>query len=232
VTAGTSDVAVRNRDQGGDDSSEGTRSQYRVSEIADTTQTKSSVETDEPVRQHDSRARSDHSPIATRVIGEDRTVLSQNGVMTEWTGINGNSEEVTCEDQLTVPFCGTDACIHTQLIEEETEWITAKTAVQLPTEETKPVHLVAEQITNEAGVAVAVAESFKDISSLVGARNSPPSITRTSPSDEATFREALGVLLGRATANGVQTSNRSWKCESERTGDRWDVEIAKRYGSE
>ena len=174
----------------------------------------------------------DYSPIATRVIDAERTVLSQNGVMTEWSGINANRETAVCDEQLTVPFCETDACILEQLKHTDTEWIQARSTVEFPTGESKIVHLIAEELSNDAGEIVAIAESFKDISSLVDSRSGEQWIGIPQPTDDASFREALSRLLERASSNDVAIHDRSWKCESAETGERWDVEIATLVGSE
>lgn len=207
-------------------------SQYRTVRTRRARKRITPVNTALPDRSPTGGAGSGTEPIATRVIDENGTVVSQNGVMTEWTGTNANREDVACNKQLSVPFCGTEDCIYEQLVSEDAEWIEAETEVELSSGESKPVHLVAEEITNDAGKFVGIAESFKDISSLVEASEENPWTGSPKPTDEASFREALCQLFAEASSNNVPVSNRSWKCESEETDQKWDVEIAKLVGTE
>lgn len=46
------------------------------------------------------------------------------------------------------------------------------------------------------------------------------------PTDRESFRRALVHLLTRATANGVEVSDTSWKCIGTEPGQAWDVQVS------
>jgi len=47
------------------------------------------------------------------------------------------------------------------------------------------------------------------------------------PTDPERFRTALVQLLVQAREHGVEVTDTSWKCEPERDGLAWDVEISR-----
>ncbi len=175
----------------------------------------------------------DLSPM--RVVDTDFTVRRQNTDMKRLTGVDLDSQEVKCHEQLSSPNCHTDACPLTQLQDElaktelrggDGEVIVREITGELPTGETKPFSMVVEPVTDESGAVTKLIQSFKDMSELKSAQELPPRITVPEPTDATTFRRAFTELLNRAAENGVSFSDRSWVSSNVDSGRQWDVVIA------
>ncbi|MEF8894590.1 hypothetical protein [Halodesulfurarchaeum sp.] len=120
-----------------------------------------------------------------RVIDSDYNVIKQNSDLTELTGIDANTEEVKCHDQLSSSLCETDQCPLKQLLDNDDEnsqlrYGDTETEVrqaiefEMPNGETRLLTMYTEQILDELMEPGTVIQSFKDMTNLMQYQDSYP----------------------------------------------------------
>ncbi|UWG48461.1 Sensory protein [Halanaeroarchaeum sp. HSR-CO] len=113
----------------------------------------------------------DNTGTALRVIDDQFNVAKQNRVMTEWTGVDAENEDLKCMNQMSGPVCGTENCTVKQLMEQGKQRVEVEIEKELANGETRETLLVSERITNARGEVVGITESFKDITDIKDAQS-------------------------------------------------------------
>ncbi|MDR5657848.1 hypothetical protein RH831_11765 [Halodesulfurarchaeum sp. HSR-GB] len=179
-----------------------------------------------------------------RVIDSDFNVIKQNSDMTELTGIDTNSQEVNCHDQLPNLLCETEGCplkrfrdddgkgpklrygeeeVELRYVDEDT--IATEFEVEMPNGETRFMSMVSERIMDKSGEPGAIIQSFKDMGFIKQSQDTNPGMSVPEPRDFGSFRHALTDLMDRAASNGVEVADRSDKSSLTGSGGQWKFEI-------
>jgi len=136
----------------------------------------------------------DTSGAAQRVIDEQFNVVKQNRVMTEWTGLDGNTRELKCMNQMSGAVCGTEDCTVKQLMEQGRDRVEVEIEKELANGETRHTLLVSERISDPQGDVVGITESFKDISHLKEAQEEvEESIAEVTSASESVAESSEGI---------------------------------------
>lgn len=113
--------------------------------------------------------------------------------MTELTGIDANTQEIKCYDQLSSSNCKTDLCPLKQLLEDNDrshdlhygdievelhfageDSIMTEKHVEIPNGETRYLSVVSEQIMDHSWEPGAIFQSFKDLTGMKQYQDSQP----------------------------------------------------------
>lgn len=158
-----------------------------------------------------------------RVIDETFTVVDQNRAMTALA--DGQRGPITCHEQMRGPDCGTDRCSLIQLRDGTVSTLEKTVEMELPSGETRELHVTAERFTTGTGEFEGIIESFRPASASRDTEQAFGAVELPPPTDAESFRSGLSEFLQRATVNGVPIGDRSWDCPAAERGTRWDVSI-------